>query len=62
MSDKDFEVGISDGENSKGYSDEIIENGIFEEILGNSKIKDRFNKMQNELNYIKNIYKNKNLF
>ena len=60
MSDKDFEVGISDGENSKGYSDEIIENGIFEEILGNSKIKDRFNKMQNELNYIKNEIKKNN--
>jgi hypothetical protein len=60
MSDKDFEVGISDGENSKEYSDEIIENTIFEEILRNSKIKDRYYKMENELNHIKNEIKKNN--
>ena len=60
MSDKDFEVGITDGENSKGYSDEIIESEIFEEILGNQRIKDRYNKMQKELNNIKNEIKKNN--
>ena len=60
MSNKDIEVGISDGENSKEYSDEIIENTIFEEILRNSKIKDRYYKMENELNHIKNEIKKNN--
>ena len=56
MSD-DMEVGISDDGNIKEYSDEIIENKIFEEMLGKSKIKDRYNKLENELNYINNEIK-----
>ena len=61
MSEKEDEMKILNDEFYKEDFDEIIENQIFEEIVGNSSAKNRNNKLINRLNDIRAKIKKNNL-